>query len=84
MCDSLAGSLTLKKFLEPTEEYELLAPARRLALHISEKIHNQGRLLSILINCETIQIDLKLQKCKKYNNVRITQMLKRAVWLLYL
>jgi hypothetical protein len=41
----LTGSLTLKNNLSP-EEYALLAPARRPALHILWKIHIQGHLSS--------------------------------------
>jgi hypothetical protein len=59
----LAGSLTLKNNLSP-EEYALLAPARRPALHIIWKIHIQGHLSSIHIE------QLKAVKnCKKDKTV---------------
>jgi hypothetical protein len=56
----LAGSLTLKNNLSP-EEYALLAPARRPALHILWKIHIQGHLSRIHI-AEQLKA---VKNCKK-------------------
>ncbi len=60
----LAGSLTLKNTLSP-EEYALLAPARRPALHFLWKIHIQGHLPSIHI-AEQLKA---VKNCKKDKTV---------------
>jgi hypothetical protein len=60
----LAGSLTLKSNLSP-EEYPLLVPARRPALHILWKIHIQGHLSSIHI-AEQLKA---VKNCKKDKTV---------------
>jgi hypothetical protein len=55
----LAGLLTLKNNLSP-EEYALLAPARRPALHILWKIHiHIAEQLKAVKNCK------KIKQCKQ-------------------
>jgi hypothetical protein len=76
-----AGSLTLKKiFPSLADEDALLAPARRLALHILWKIHIQGHLSSIHMLFEAIQdcdASFAVKNCKRKdkNSVRLDKTL---------